>query len=72
MLSATVSKTTELWKDVRDESRSKDLHEAGMENRTVSDKPDEKVATVGVIIQKWRNVNAHRSSSAWSYIQGWP
>lgn len=61
MLSATVSKTTELWKDVRDESRSKDLHEAGMENRTVSDKPDEKVATVGVIIQKWRNVTSSAS-----------
>lgn len=34
-----MSKTTELWKDVRDESRSKDLHEAGMENRTVSERP---------------------------------
>lgn len=27
-----------------------------MENRTVSERPDEKVATVGAIIQKWRNV----------------
>lgn len=29
---------------------------------SVSEKPDEKVATVGVNVQKWRNVNAHRSS----------
>ncbi|KAI4876413.1 hypothetical protein NFI96_000578 [Prochilodus magdalenae] len=50
-----MGKTKELSKDVRD--RIVDLYKAGMGNKAISKKLDEKVTTVGAIIRKWKKYN---------------
>ncbi len=47
-----MTKTKELFKDVRD--KIVDLHTAGMGYKTITKQLDEKVTTVGAIIRKWK------------------
>jgi len=50
--SDSMTKTKELFKDVRD--KIVDLNKAGMGYKTIAKQLGEKVTTVGAIIRKWK------------------
>ncbi len=72
-----MTKTKELFKDVRD--KIVDLHTAGMGYKTITKQLDEKVTTVGAIIRKWKkhkhglglHARYHLVEFQWSWEQWW-